>query len=285
MSSKQLILQNENHPTGNSTALKRKTSVKKTGTKKTDAFADRPRERLLKYGAKQLDNASLISILLGTGYDADQDVLALSHRLLKYLGNLSQLNTKKLEDLLTIKGIGPAKASRLLAIAELAIRITGKNENNPNETSNALDGTLSSLSYLQLFGHYVRTTNQYTLPLIIACQIDHSFISQSSLPIEQTQQEAQIQKALDLSVTLSLSALVTDHSQHSRWLARLLMQESDTQNSWILISYREQESLSADEIDRIHSLLDLAKIMSVHLHEVIIVSPNNQWSITHNYKG
>ena len=285
MSSKQLILQNETHTIENSKALKRKTSVKNTGTKKTDASADRPRERLLKHGAKQLDNASLISILLGTGYDADQDVLALSHRLLKYLGSLGQLNTKKLEDLLTIKGIGPAKASRLLAISELAIRITGNNENNQNDTNNTLGGPLPSLSYLQLFGHYVRTTNQYTFPLIIACQIDHNFITQSSLLIEQNQREAQIQKALDLSVTLSLSALVTDHSQHSRWLARLLMQESDIQNPWILISYREQESLSADEIDRVHSLLDLAKIMSVHLHEVIIVSPNDQWSITHSYEG
>ncbi len=85
-------------------------------------FAERPRERLQKYGVKGLSNVELIALLLKTG-NKNQSVISLSKQLLYTLNRPSSLLNITLEELMAIKGIGLAKASTLIAAMELYRRL------------------------------------------------------------------------------------------------------------------------------------------------------------------
>lgn len=83
---------------------------------------DRPVERLLHEGVEKLSNEELIAILLNTG-TKDISSKALSMEILSKAGTVKNLGTLTLEDLTTIKGIGPKKAATLLAAIELGRRV------------------------------------------------------------------------------------------------------------------------------------------------------------------
>lgn len=80
-----------------------------------------PRERLLRSGAGSLSDAELISILLGTG-NRDIGVEELGERVLESVGGLHGLRTADPRSV-SRKGIGPAKACRVLAAVEIATRL------------------------------------------------------------------------------------------------------------------------------------------------------------------
>jgi DNA repair protein RadC len=86
--------------------------------KEMPAFT-RPREKLQEKGPKALSDKELLAILLGSGTQA-QDVLTLAGRILKILDDTSASPT--LEQLQSIDGIGPAKATTILAALEFARR-------------------------------------------------------------------------------------------------------------------------------------------------------------------
>lgn len=83
--------------------------------------SERPREKLLRYGAECLSNAELLAIILRTG-TSKENILNLSSRILVETGGLNGLLTCNGEDFLSLKGIGAAKAAQLLAIAEISKR-------------------------------------------------------------------------------------------------------------------------------------------------------------------
>ena len=82
---------------------------------------ERPRERLIKYGSQALSNSELIAIILGTG-GRNENVLSLSSRILKQCKGLNGLLTLTPEEIMTLKGIGSAKAAKIIAVGELAKR-------------------------------------------------------------------------------------------------------------------------------------------------------------------
>ena len=89
---------------------------------------ERPRERLLAQGARYLATAELLAILLGTGQGAGQlSAVGLGQYLLQVLGQHQQDPLAAMRDLtprelMGIPGIGPAKATTLLAALELGKR-------------------------------------------------------------------------------------------------------------------------------------------------------------------
>ena len=87
--------------------------------------ADRPRERLIRQGAKSLSNQELIAILLGTGTKRES-VLTVANRVLINFEKLHNLKYATLEEMTEIKGIGEAKAVLLLAAIELGRRLASK---------------------------------------------------------------------------------------------------------------------------------------------------------------
>lgn len=84
---------------------------------------ERPRERMMQYGASSLSNAELLAILLRTG-TASQSAVHIAERVLSQTGGLKGLTDSTIETLVQIKGVGPAKAIQVLAGVELGRRIS-----------------------------------------------------------------------------------------------------------------------------------------------------------------
>lgn len=83
---------------------------------------ERPRERFLKFGAENLSNLELISILLNNG-TKDISVKELSESILHNINDISELKDITLNKLKEIKGIGNVKAITLLSALELGKRV------------------------------------------------------------------------------------------------------------------------------------------------------------------
>lgn len=84
---------------------------------------ERPRERMIRFGAEHLSNAELIALLLRTG-STGESVMLLAQRVLGHAGGLKGLTSASWQELTQIRGIGPAKAVQLMAGVELGRRIS-----------------------------------------------------------------------------------------------------------------------------------------------------------------
>ncbi|ASC72523.1 hypothetical protein XM38_034810 [Halomicronema hongdechloris C2206] len=90
---------------------------------------ERPRERLLHYGARTLSTAELLAILMGTGQGPGKlSAVGLGQLILQELSRdqrdaLDTLRTVSAHDLMQISGVGAAKATTILAAIELGRRV------------------------------------------------------------------------------------------------------------------------------------------------------------------
>ena len=84
--------------------------------------SERPRERLCKYGAKNLSTEDLIAIILKCG-TKDYSSKYLATKILSMVKDVTKLKEITLGKLVEINGIGIAKASELLAAIELGRRV------------------------------------------------------------------------------------------------------------------------------------------------------------------
>ncbi len=83
---------------------------------------DRPRERLLKQGAAALTDAELLALVLRSG-GKSSSVLVLAHKILNEFGGLLGLFTTDIAKLIKLENIGIAKATSILALAEICMRV------------------------------------------------------------------------------------------------------------------------------------------------------------------
>lgn len=84
--------------------------------------SERPRERLVKYGAKSLSTEDLIAIIMKTG-TKDYSSKYLASQILKMVKNVSDLKKLSLNNLIKINGIGAVKAIEFVAAIELGRRV------------------------------------------------------------------------------------------------------------------------------------------------------------------
>ncbi|MFK8013062.1 MAG: DNA repair protein RadC [Marinicellaceae bacterium] len=85
---------------------------------------ERPRERLLKYGASKLSNAELLAIFLRTGI-VGKTALDLARDLLNKFGSLDKILESDFNAFTSINGLGIAKYCQLKATLELTKRHFG----------------------------------------------------------------------------------------------------------------------------------------------------------------
>lgn len=112
---------------------------------------ERPRERLIAHGSKVLATAELIAILLGTGQGPGKlSAVGLGQYILQELSKhqrdpLAVLRDISVAELIQIEGIGPAKATTILAAIELGKRAFQSRplDRNPIESPAAAAATLS----------------------------------------------------------------------------------------------------------------------------------------------
>ena len=84
------------------------------------AIEQRPRERMK--AGNSLNDAELLALLLGSGTKGES-AIDMGNRLLSEKG-LYKLNSLSIQELMKIKGIGLAKASKLVAAFELSKRVS-----------------------------------------------------------------------------------------------------------------------------------------------------------------
>ena len=94
-------------------------------------LSDRPRERLISIGAKNLSNEELLSILLNSG-SKNVSVKNISSVILSKAGGINKLKKLDYNDLIKIKGVGNVKACLVLALIELSKRMNRKVDNLTN---------------------------------------------------------------------------------------------------------------------------------------------------------
>src|SRR5690606_10166737 len=85
-------------------------------------LSERPRERLLSAGPKALSSLELLALILGRGIKGES-VMVTAQKLLSHFGSLKNTLEASIADLTKIRGLGPAKASQLMACFEIARRI------------------------------------------------------------------------------------------------------------------------------------------------------------------
>jgi DNA repair protein RadC len=83
--------------------------------------ADRPREKLTRVGAVALGDTELVALVLGSG-TRTRSALDLAHEVLRAAGGADGLLRLELDELRAIRGVGAARAARLLAAMELGRR-------------------------------------------------------------------------------------------------------------------------------------------------------------------
>ena len=112
---------------------------------------DRPRERLIKFGAEALSNQELLAIMIRTG-TKNESAVSLANKIINKNQCLSYLCSCTVQELSKIKGIGSAKAAQIIAAVELGKRIRnfrGGNTikiNNPEDAANLV---MDDLRYLK----------------------------------------------------------------------------------------------------------------------------------------
>jgi len=95
----------------------------------------RPREKLKEKGVQALSDTELIAIILGSGIKG-QDVRAIASKIARLI--VDNKDKLSLETLLTVEGIGIAKASQILAGFELARRYIVKESIKIKEAKDVL---------------------------------------------------------------------------------------------------------------------------------------------------
>jgi DNA repair protein RadC len=86
---------------------------------------ERPRERLYAKGAEALADAELLAIQLGSG-TRGQSAVDVARALLARYGSLTELAGRGAAELAAVKGVGCAKAVRLVAAFELTRRLRSR---------------------------------------------------------------------------------------------------------------------------------------------------------------
>jgi len=88
-------------------------------------LAERPREKMLKWGAASLTDAELLAVLFRTG-TIGTNAVDMARKLLENVnGNLELLSTMTIEKLCGINGIGRGKAMAIAAAVEFGRRLAG----------------------------------------------------------------------------------------------------------------------------------------------------------------
>ncbi len=125
-------------------------------------LAERPRERLINYGVESLSNEELLAILLKTG-TVNYSAKSLAQNVLK---NIDNMNNIRINNLLSIKGIGVTKACTLIASFELGKRLnnkvtTLKNKfNNPKMIFDYYQTRLKELKQEHFYAIYLDSKNK-----------------------------------------------------------------------------------------------------------------------------
>lgn len=135
---------------------------------KSMATVERPREKLTLQGVTSLSNSELMAIVVQSG-SKDESALVLSQRILSMLDHgLQDLSDVTLEELMTVKGIGLAKACQITAAVELGKRVVVNQRqvlgkiNSPSTVVEFFQSELKHLNKERFIVVFLNTKNMIT---------------------------------------------------------------------------------------------------------------------------
>jgi DNA repair protein RadC len=143
---------------------------------------ERPRERLIKHGARALSDAELLAIFLRVGVTG-KSAVDLSRELLTHFKTLAALFAASQEDLCAINGIGPAKYVQLQAVLEMARRSFSEQISkrsaldSPNDVRDYLRLTLANLPHEVFVVVFLNTQNE----VIVVEELFRGSLTQTSV--------------------------------------------------------------------------------------------------------
>lgn len=126
---------------------------------------ERPRERLERKGPKVLSNIELLAILIRTG-SKQKSAINLAEEIVRKFPNLYTLRNITIDELMTIKGIGKAKAIQILAAIELGSRTSqyvlerGMQIRSPSDCAEFITEEVKTLEQEHFIGIYLDTKNR-----------------------------------------------------------------------------------------------------------------------------
>lgn len=136
-------------------------------TLKEWADEDKPREKMLSKGKKELTNAELIAILLRSGLPGKSVVEVAKEVMTKSGNSLTSLSQMEFNELSKIKGVGQAKAATLMAALELGWRMQGEIStqkeliiNNSTDFFNYMTPLLADLDHEEFWAVYLSNRNK-----------------------------------------------------------------------------------------------------------------------------
>lgn len=117
------------------------------------ALEDRPREKLILKGVKNLSSAELLAIIIGSG-NRQQSAVELAKSILSSCNNdLKELAKKSLHDLMKIQGIGEAKAIGIISALELGRRQKSSTLKQKQKITCSQDAFELLSPYVENIGH------------------------------------------------------------------------------------------------------------------------------------
>lgn len=201
------------------------------------AVTDRPRERMQLYGPLSLSDQELLAILLGSGSNT-VPVLELAQGLLDQASNINQLALQSLDELCTVKGIGPAKATLIIAAAEL-----GRRMQQPRAQPIRIDSEAAAIK------HFKYHFQQHFHYLLVLLNRQKELLATSELESDEKQMP-------DLKNIISLA---NDARAHSFGLIRRHLSDESAQQT------REKAWLN--------DIRAAATMHNIHFHQLLILPP------------
>lgn len=124
---------------------------------------ERPREALLKNGAKSLSLSKLLAIILRTG-NLNESAEELAKRILNRYGSLRALDETPIEELMKIEGVGLAKATQIKASLEIGKRLLQEEAKEVSKIRSPRDG---AQYVVREFSPYLRDAKQEFFFLVL----------------------------------------------------------------------------------------------------------------------
>ncbi|NQW31011.1 MAG: DNA repair protein RadC [Ignavibacteria bacterium] len=135
--------------------------------------SDRPRERLVRIGAKALTTVELLALLINHG-TSGSSAIDIAMDLLEKFPKLTDLAGRDVSELKRIHGMGTAKAATLCAAFELANRIqgepfdSGKIIGSPHNVYKMMSPKLRHLRFESFHVLLLNTANQIVRDIIVS---------------------------------------------------------------------------------------------------------------------
>ena len=213
---------------------------------------ERPRERLVKYGAKNLSTEDLIAIILKTG-TRDYSSKYLAMQILNNLDSVSDLKTITLSSLIKIDGIGAVKAIELLAAIELGRRVYNDKK---------LDNNLMINTAEKIFDYFKNEIGNIKQECFYCIYLD--------------QQKKLIDKKLLFKGTLNKSVV------HPREIFKWAYLNS---SAYIICVHNHPSNNitpSREDLEMTSALIKLGKIQGIPIIDHIIIGKDNYYSFYEN---